>query len=206
MNLSNNTVERLIKCRRELLKYQFVAKPHVFSSDLARVLNIKPEQLRQDLMATGIVSGNNRKGYDVNKLITAIEETVMIDKLSNVAFIGDPKLVIMFESFIESNYLDFNIEAIFNFTKEKDVFNGIPCYSLDKIPEMIREKNIEIAVIAVDPELTKEIADSLQLCGIKGIVNLSSENLGAIKGVQIENYDLLSVIEKLNFNIRDKIR
>ena len=206
INLSERTVERLIKCRRELLKYQYLDKPHVFSSDLARILNIKPEQLRQDLMATGIVSGNNRKGYDVNKLIDAIEKTVNIEDFSKIAFFGDPALFEMFQGFIETNFLEFTVEVIFNFTQCKDIYGGIPCFSLDKMSEVMQEKNIEIAIVAVCPELIPDIVDSLVLNGIKGIVNLSSEIINPVKGLFVENYDLLSIVEKLNFNIKNDYR
>lgn len=202
MSLSEKTVERLIRCRRELLKYQYMEKPHVFSNDLARVLNIKPEQLRQDLMATGIVAGSNRSGYDVNKLIAAIEEKTNLDNISKVAFIGDVSLVDVYKNFIDSGFIEFNISAIFSFSAEKESHHGIPCYTLEKMPDIINEKNIEIAVLAVCPELTQEVADALLLCGIKGIVNLSSETITPTPGIQIENYDLLSAIEKVNFLIK----
>ncbi len=202
MSLSEKTVERLIRCRRELLKYQYMEKPHVFSNDLARVLNIKPEQLRQDLMATGIVAGSNRSGYDVNKLIAAIEEKTNLDNISKVAFIGDVSLVDVYKNFIDSGFIEFNISAIFSFSAEKESHHGIPCYTLEKMPDIINDKNIEIAVLAVCPELTQEMADALLLCGIKGIVNLSSETITPTPGIQIENYDLLSAIEKVNFLIK----
>ncbi len=206
INLSEKTVERLIKCRRELLKYQYLEKPHVFSSDLARILNIRPEQLRQDLMSMGVVLGNNRKGYDVNRLIKAIEKTVQIEEFSKVAFIGEPSLVAIFKNFIENNFLEFKIEAIFNFVQEKEIYDMIPCYSLDKLPEIIKKQNIEIVIIAVCPDLASEIADSLLLYGIKGIVNLSSEIIKPVRGLFVENYDLLSVVEKLNFNIKNDFK
>ena len=201
-SISIKTVERLIRCRRELLKYKYVDKPHVFSSDLARILNIKPEQLRQDIMSTGIASGNSRKGYDVNRLILAIEDKIKFKEFSKVAFVGDAKLLNMFEGLIESTFVKFNIAAIFSFIKESDFYNEIPCYSLDKMLNVIKKDNIEIAIIAVSADMAFDIADSLQLCGIKGIINLTSENLNRISGVVVENHDLISVVEKINFILK----
>jgi len=203
MDLPDKTVERLIRCKRELLKFQYVDKPHVFSSDLARILNIKPEQLRQDLMATGISSGSNRKGYDVNKLIKAIDEKIQLKKLSKIAFFGEAHLVDIFQSFIECRFTHFEIEAIFSFTKTEDFRNGIPCYSMDKISDVIKEKNIEIAIITVCPEFIVEIAESLLLYDIKGIINLTLENLPPMPGVFVENCDILSTVEKLNYFIKE---
>jgi len=202
MSLSEKTVERLIHCRRELLKYQYMDKPHVFSNDLARVLNIKPEQLRQDLMSTGIVAGSNRSGYDVNKLIAAIEEKTNLNNISKVAFIGDVSLVDVYKNFIDSGFIEFNIAAIFSFSSDKKSHHGIPCYTIEKMPDIINEENIEIAILAVCPDLTHEIADALLLCGVKGIINLSSETITPTPGIQVENYDLLSAVEKINFLIK----
>jgi len=203
MDLPDKTVERLIRCKRELLKFQYVDKPHVFSSDLARILNIKPEQLRQDLMATGISSGSNRKGYDVNKLIEAIDEKIQLKELSKIAFFGESHFVDLFQSFIECRFTNFEIEAIFSFTKTEDFRNGIPCYSMEKISDIIKEKNIEIAIIAVCPEFIVEIAESLLLYDIKGIINLTLENLPPMPGVFVENCDILSTVEKLNYFIKE---
>jgi len=177
-------------------------KPHVFSNDLARVLNIKPEQLRQDLMSTGIVAGSNRSGYDVNKLIAAIEEKTNLNNISKVAFIGDVSLVDVYKNFIDSGFIEFNIAAIFSFSSEKQSHHGIPCYTIEKMPEIINEEKIEIAILAVCPDLTQEIADALLLCGVKGIINLSSETITPTPGIQVENYDILSAIEKVNFLIK----
>jgi redox-sensing transcriptional repressor len=199
MNLSEKTVERLIRCRRELLKYQYLEKPHVFSNDLARVLNIRPEQLRQDLMATGIVAGSNRNGYDVNKLIAAIEAKTDLQKIGNTAFIGDVKLVDVFKNFIDSDFFDFEISAVFSFTAQENTHLGVPWYSMEKMPEIITNSNIEIAIVGVCPDFAQELVDTLLLCGIKGIINLTSENILPVPGIRVENYDILAVIEKINF-------
>jgi NADH/NAD ratio-sensing transcriptional regulator Rex len=70
------------------------------------------------------------------------------------------------------------------------------------MPEIIPQKNIEIAVVAVCADLVRDVVDTLLLCGIKGTVNLSSEYILPIPGVQVENYDLLSAMEKVNFMIK----
>jgi redox-sensing transcriptional repressor len=185
MNLSEKTVERLLRCRRELLKYQFVDKPHVFSNDLARILNIRPEQLRQDLMSTGIAAGSNRNGYDVNALIKAIEDKTGLDKMRKIAFIGDVSLVDVYKTFTDSGLIEFNIDAIFNFSIPVQSHHGVPCYTLDKMPEIIPQSKIEIVVVAVCADLVRDVVDTLLLCGIKGIVNLSSEYILPIPGVQV---------------------
>lgn len=202
MTLSEKTVERLLRCRRELLKYQFVDKPHVFSNDLARILNIRPEQLRQDLMSTGISAGSNRNGYDVNLLIKAIEEKTGLNNMRKTAFIGDVSLVDVYKTFTDSGLIEFSIDAIFNFSIPFQSHHGVPCYTLDKMPEIIPLNKIEIAVVAVCAELVRDVVDTLLLCGIKGIVNLSSEYILPISGIQVENYDLLSAMEKVNFMIK----
>ncbi|PLX14229.1 MAG: redox-sensing transcriptional repressor Rex, partial [Marinilabiliales bacterium] len=59
------TVERLSKYRRMLRQYEFLEEPHIFSHDLARIMQITPEQVRRDLMLIG-VKGNDIRGYNVN--------------------------------------------------------------------------------------------------------------------------------------------
>ncbi len=201
MNLSEKTVERLLLCRRELLKYRFIHKPHIFSNDLARILNIKPEQLRQDFLAAKISAGSNRNGYDVNLLIEEIEEKVALKKMKKVAFIGDASLVDVYKNFIDSNLIEFKLEAIFSFNPNNKSEHNILCFTFDKMVEIINNFNIEIVIIAACAELVKDVVDSLLLCNIKGIINLSSQNILPVNGIIIENFDLLSAIEKVNFQI-----
>ncbi|MCK9254641.1 MAG: hypothetical protein GX793_10665 [Bacteroidales bacterium] len=201
MNLSEKTVERLLLCRRELLKYRFIDKPHIFSNDLARILNIKPEQLRQDFLTAGVSAGSNRNGYDVNLLIEEIEEKVALKQMKKVAFIGDASLVDVYKNFIDSGLIEFQITAIFSFNPENKSLHNIPCFTFDKMTEIIPKLNIEIVIVAACAELVKDIVDSLSLCNIKGIINLSSENILPGKEMVVENFDLLSAIEKVNFRL-----
>lgn len=204
MKLTKKAVERLSRYRRELLKYRYLDKPHIVSSDLARILDLSPEQVRQDLMLTSFTAETKKKGYDINELIECISQTIDPDNIVNVVFIGKSSLIKVVESYIEEGGSKLNIEAIFDFTISEKYIEGIPCYSIDKLDEVVKNSNIELAVLAISSEFATEIADVLIINGIKGILNLTSVNLGNPSGVIIENYDIISSLEKLSYFINSK--
>ena len=74
--LPKKTVERLSKYRRILGKYRNLEEPHIYSHDLARMLNITSAQVRRDIMLIGF-NGNHRKGYNVKELVDLIGEKIL---------------------------------------------------------------------------------------------------------------------------------
>ena len=110
-------------------------------------------------------------------------------------------LVDVYKNFIDSGLIEFQITAIFSFNPENKSLHNIPCFTFDKMTEIIPKLNIEIVIVAACAELVKDIVDSLSLCNIKGIINLSSENILPGKEMVVENFDLLSAIEKVNFRL-----
>ena len=78
MKLPATTVARLSKYRRMLSRIDD-ENTHIFSHDLANLLNLTPEQVRRDLMLVGL-TGNHRKGYNIRELVDFIVEELELPK------------------------------------------------------------------------------------------------------------------------------
>ena len=63
-------------------------------------------------------------------------------------------------------------------------------YDKKLIPKIIKQKNIEIAIITVPATSAKEIANQLILAGIKAILNFAPVKLTGPKYIKIKNIDL----------------
>jgi len=200
MKLPEKTVERLSRYRRLLLNYQFLEKPFIFSRDLARMLKINPVHVRRDLMLLG-VSGSHSKGYDVQQLIREISLKLECMTKKNACIIGFSHTGrAVLELFAEGG-TPINIAAIFDVSTKSinKEFFGVPCYSMEKLVEVIAEKDITLVILTNVDEEMGGIKDLLIACGIKGIMNLTSQSIEVPPQIHLEEYDLKTSLIKLTY-------
>lgn len=199
-NLPHKTVERLSQYRRTLLLILSKEKTHVFSHEIAQMLHITPVQVRRDLMLIGY-SGNLRKGYDIKELIELIGRIIDSEKGQRVAVIGMGNLGKAFISYFKGKRSKLAIIAAFDINPEKisRVYDGVPCYHINQIPEIIKQNNISIGIITVPSEHAPEIAEALVFAGIKGILNYTPKPLNVPPHVYLEEYDMITSLEKVAF-------
>jgi redox-sensing transcriptional repressor len=199
-HLPHKTVERLSQYRRALLLILSKKKTHVFSHEIAQMLHITPVQVRRDLMLIGY-SGNLRKGYDIKELIELIGKMIDTDKGQKVAVIGLGNLGKAIISYFKGKRTKLTIVAAFDVNTEKidRVYNGVPCYHADLIPEIIKKENITIGIITVPTEEAAAIAEMMVIAGIKGILNFTPKPLNVSPYVYLEEYDMITSLEKVAF-------
>ncbi len=198
-NLPPNTVERLSNYRRKLLSYPFQEKPFIHSHRLAHLLKINPAHVRRDLMLIGF-TGDVHKGYEIEKLIIEIGKAIDCQHKRKVAFIGIGDLGRAVAEAFNHDDSKLEVAATFRLTAEPEIqFQNVHCYNVSKMKQIIRQKKIDLAVIALPnadvDEITKLIVDA----GVKGILNFTSAHLKVPETVFVENYDMMSKLEKLSY-------
>jgi redox-sensing transcriptional repressor len=200
MKLSKHTINRLSYYRRLLSRYEYVDQPHVFSHDLARMAGLNPVQVRSDIRAIGF-SGNHRKGYHVHELISLIDTTLSNDTTIHVALFGVGRLGKAILGYIEGNPRNFTMAAAFDLDPSVagKNYSGIHCYHITKIKEVIREKEIKIALLATPEEEVHEIAGLLCDAGIRGFLNFTAERLIVPEDVYVKNCDVITLLEEVGY-------
>ena len=199
-HLPHKTVERLSQYRRALLLILTKEKTHVFSHEIAQMLHITPVQVRRDLMLIGY-SGNLRKGYDIKELIDMIGNIIDTDKGQKVVMIGLGNLGKAIISYFKGKRTKLTIVAAFDINPDKidRIYDGVPCYNVDRLAEIMKKENITIGIITVPAEQAPAIAETLVLSGVKGILNYSPKPLNVSPYVYLEEYDMITSLEKVAF-------
>ncbi|HNX86927.1 MAG TPA: redox-sensing transcriptional repressor Rex [Bacteroidales bacterium] len=199
-NLPHKTVERLSQYRRALLMILSKEKTHVFSHEIAQMLHITPVQVRRDLMLIGY-SGNLRKGYDIRELIELIGRIIDSEKGQRVAVVGLGNLGKAMISYFKGKRSKLAIIAAFDINPEKinRVYDGVACYHINQLTDIIRQNNITIGIVAVPSEQAPEIAETMILAGVKGILNFTAKPLNVPAYVYLEEYDMITSLEKVAF-------
>jgi len=206
MNLPGKTVERLSEYRRTLLGCLNEKKSYIFSHDLAARLHITAVQVRRDLMLIGY-SSVQRKGYDVRELIDTIGTIIDSETSLNVAIIGIGNLGRAVAGYFKGKRSKLNLVASFDTDPQKinKVISGVKCYSHDEMEKTIKELDIKIAIITVPPDFAEEIAEEAVLYGIKGILNFTTIPLNVPSWVFLEEYDMITSIEKVAFFVKENM-
>lgn len=146
-------------------------------------------------------SSANRKGYDVKELIETIGGILDPDDGMNVAIIGIGNLGRAVAGYFKGKRSKLNLVASFDNDPQKvnKVISGVKCYSYDELEKMIPELNIRIAILTVPADYASEIAEEAVRFGIKGILNFTTKPLNVPSDVFLEEYDMITSLEKVAY-------
>lgn len=203
MKLPGKTVERLSEYRRTLLGCLNEKRNYIFSHDLAARLHITAVQVRRDLMLIGY-SSVQRKGYDVKELIDTIGAIIDSTESMNVAVFGIGNFGRAVAGYFKGKRSKLNLVASFDNDPQKvnKVISGVKCFPVSEMEKMIKELDISIAILTVPPDFAKEIAEEAVRYGIKGILNYTTIPLNVPSWVYLEEYDMITSIEKVAYFVK----
>lgn len=199
--LPDKTIERLSMYRRNLMISLKQGKQFIFSHEIAHSLHITPVQVRRDIMLIGY-TGTLRKGYDVRELIDLIGSIIDSDNGKNVAVIGIGNLGKAIISYFNGKRSKLRIIAAFDADPEKTgrLYAGVKTYPMNLLEEIIKKENISIGIIVVPGEKAGEVAERLVTAGVTGILNYTPRSLNVPSHVYLEEYDMITSIEKVAFH------
>jgi redox-sensing transcriptional repressor len=202
--LPGKTVERLSEYRRTLLACLIEKRNFIFSHDLAARLHITAVQVRRDLMLIGY-SSVQRKGYDVKELIDTISRIIDSEEGMNVAIIGIGNLGRALAGYFKGKRSKLNLVASFDndIQKINKVISGVKCYSYNDLEKIIKELEIQIAILTVPADFAEEIAEETVRYGIKGLLNFTTVPLNVPSEVYLEEYDMITSIEKVAYFVKE---
>ncbi len=203
INLPGKTVERLSEYRRTLLECLKENRNFIYSHDLAARLHITAVQVRRDLMLIGY-SSVHKKGYDVKELVDTISRIIDSEEGMNVAIIGIGNLGRALAGYFKGKRSKLNLVASFDNDPQKinKVISGVKCYPYDDLEKTLNDLKIQIAILTVPADNAKKIAEETVRFGIKGILNFTTVPLNVPSDVFLEEYDMITSIEKVAYFVK----
>jgi len=203
--LPEKTIGRLSEYRRTLLNCLANGKTHIYSHELANLHNITAVQVRRDIMLIGY-STTLKKGYDVKALIDVIGDIIDTEEGLNAAVIGIGNLGRAITTYFNGKRTKLKIAAIFDVDPDKTdrVISGVKCYQMSELSKIIKELDISIGILTVPPENASTVTETLIMAGIKGILNYTSTPLNVSPNVYLEEYDMVTSLEKVAYFVKEK--
>jgi redox-sensing transcriptional repressor len=170
--LTVGVAARLSQYLRVLTQARKMGKERISSQEISDYTNINATQIRRDLSAFGKF-GKRGVGYNIEGLIAEIRKILRTQGQHNIALFGAGRLgQAIAGSTIFADH-GFNIAAAFDTDPEKvgQPIGDTVIHDYPELKELIREKNIIVAVLAVPPDAAQRVANDVVDVGVKIIFN-----------------------------------
>ena len=193
------TVRRLSRYLRVLERFQERGYETISSEELAGELHLKPSQIRKDLAYFGEF-GTRGMGYSVPRLSEELRRILGLHRQWGIAIIGVGNLGTALLRYRGLNEKGFRVAALFDDDPEKvgSSRSGITIHHIDDLPEIVREKNIQIAIITVPAPAARASADMAIKAGVKAILNFAPVSIKAPDKVECLQVDITADLKVLS--------
>jgi redox-sensing transcriptional repressor len=202
--VSRKTVARLSRYRRLLKSLHEQGVINIYSHELARYAVVSAAQVRRDLMAIGY-SGSPSKGYEVELCLDSIGSFLDGSVRQEVALVGVGNLGrAVLQHFAEASP---SVAIVVAFDNDPTLIgSGVhACRVLDaaNVDAVVRDLNIEIAVLTVPAASAQDTANSLVRAGVKSIISFAPVPLHLPAHVFVEYMDITAALESAAYFARN---
>jgi redox-sensing transcriptional repressor len=184
--LTVGVAARLSRYLQVLTQAKKMGKSRISSQEISDYTNINATQIRRDLSAFGKF-GKRGVGYNIDSLLGEIRTILRTQGQHNIALIGAGRLGQAIASSPIFGEHGINIAAVFDTDPEKvgRSIGHVQVTEYGQLPEVVRDKNIIVGVLAVPAESAQQAANDLVDAGVKIVFNYSEALLDVPSDVQV---------------------
>jgi len=196
------TLKRLPLYLRLLRQMKQNGDAYASGAVVARELGIDPIVVRKDLAITGAV-GRPRLGFEINEIITAIEEFLGWSNTSDAFLVGAGNLGTALLGYQGFEQHGLRIVATFD-TNPKLIgktIHGKTVLDIKKLPALAKRMHIQIGILTATASVAQGIADTMIEGGIRGIWNFTPTKLTVPDHVILQREDLASSLAVLSHRL-----
>ncbi len=201
--VSRKTVYRLSLYRRLLDSLRASGVTNIYSHQLAHMAGVSAAQVRRDFMVIGY-SGSPNRGYQVDTCLASIESLLDGSLHQDVALVGLGRLGHSLLIHFSGKRPQLRITA--GFDPDPSLIGtsieGCPIFSVADMEQVVAEKGIRIAILAVPPEMAQAVAETLVRAGVRSFVDFTGIPLRLPDEVFVDHMDITSALESAAFFAR----
>ncbi len=170
------------------------------SQELADRLGLSSAQIRKDLSYFGEF-GKQGTGYNIAYLQKPLRQILKIDRVWDVALIGAGNLGRALANYEGFEHQGFRVVALFDNSPQKvgTKVGGLTVEDMAELPRVMREKHLEIAMLAVPAEAGQAVANHLVELGFRAILNYAPITLNVPERVQVYHIDPVVGLQSMTY-------
>lgn len=170
------------------------------SQDLSDLLGFSSAQIRKDLSYFGEF-GKQGTGYEIGYLHDQLQKILKVDRVWEMVLIGAGDLghaLAHYEGFTPRG---FRIAAIFDSDPKKigGKMGQHVVQDVAKLQTVVKEKKIEVAILAVNAEHAQSVADQAVEAGIHAILNYAPRTLNVPPKIKVYDIDPVAGLQGMTF-------
>lgn len=160
------------------------------SQELGERLGLSSAQIRKDLSQFGEF-GKQGTGYNIEYLQGQLRQILHVDRVWDVILVGAGDLgraLANYQGFVQQG---FRLVAIFDNAPKKigTVVGELCVQDVSELPQVVRDKRIRIAILAVPADAAMSVATRLVELGIHAILNYAPITLSVPAHVRVYHID-----------------
>ena len=197
--LTTNRLSVYLRCLNTLAAVRIKT---ISSQALAKQFNLNSAQIRKDLGYFGEF-GVRGVGYYVEDLRDHITQILGLNRPHRVGIIGAGRLGTALANYNGFGKSNFTVVALFDNDSDKIGkrlgAGEVMVYDVKKIDRVVREQEIDVAVIAVPASSAQRVLNQVTSAGIRAVLNFAPAPLSARLGVKVKTVDLTTSLESLSY-------
>ncbi len=201
MVTNKNCILRLSRYKNALYRFKTLGFLKIYSDYLADAVGVTSAQVRKDFSLFGI-SGNKRGGYEIDSLISKLNEILGKNEIQRVIMAGAGNLgsaLLKYRSFEKEGI---KIVAAFDIDPSKqDSRLAVPILPLDELEKYVQRNGIRIGIISVPEVAAQQTFDLMVKAGIKGVLNFAPIQLKTSGECIVNNVNLELELENLIYYV-----
>ncbi len=205
--MTQNTVPAIVIGRlpiylRMLAFLEREGKTITSSQELAERLGYSSAQIRKDLSYFGEF-GKQGTGYNIAYLQKQLRQILKIERVWELALVGAGNLGRALAHYEGFEAQGFRIVAVFD-NAEKKIgmqLGHLQVQSMGDLPHVLREKRLQIAMLAVPAEVAQSVADQLVELGIRAILNYAPITLSVPPKVKVYYIDPVVGLQSMTYYV-----
>ena len=193
-------IRRLPLYARSLRYLLEEGKNSISSQELGERINVTAAQIRKDLSYFGEF-GKQGIGYDVEKLLSQIEQILGLHQEWSLVLIGVGNLGRAIAGYEGFRSKGLHIVALFDADPRRvgEQVEGFEVHSYEDATAYIRDNNVKMAIIAVPAPNAQSVTDMLVSAGVRAILNYAPVVVQAPDGVWVRHIDPVREFQSMTY-------
>ena len=197
-------VRRLPGYYRHLRELELAGEERTSSRVLSQHMGLTASQIRQDLNCFGGF-GHQGYGYHVSDLKASIGEILGLTRHYRTIIIGAGNIGRAVANYPSFQREGFSLCAVFDVSPALvgTQVQGLPVQPMEALEDWLAEHPVDIAVLAVPAEASREVFERLAHSGVRAVWNFAPVDLVAPPDVAVHNVHLSDSLYTLTFRMRE---
>ena len=196
-------IGRLPVYLRTLTRLAYEGQEVTSSQQLGKMLGVSSAQIRKDLSYFGEF-GKQGLGYNIAHLREQLSAILKVDREWEVVIVGAGPLA---EALIGEDLFagkGFRIAALFDSRPERigQRLAGMEILDSARLPEVVRQRGLKVAILAVPEAEAQQIADTLVAAGIQAILSYASTTLSVPPEVRLQYNDAAAQLQRMAYYLQ----